>query len=134
MPVLAWEKPETTEEKAPNVFNIGSQELLIILLLVFLFFGPRHLPEVARTLGKGLGDFQRTLRGVEDNVRRASEETIGRASVVPSIFDKNLLDVGPPDPAGAIAGNRATLGPAGPPADATEPEDEEGAGPAVNPS
>lgn len=56
------------------MFNIGSQELLIILLLVFLLFGPRHIPEVARTLGKGLGDVQRAMRGVEDNMRRAASE------------------------------------------------------------
>ncbi len=132
--MLAWEKLQTTEEKAPNVFNIGSQELLIILLLVFLFFGPRHLPEVARTLGKGLGDFQRTLRGVEDNVRRASEETIGRASAVPSIFDKNLLDAGPADPAGGLENARTVAALAGPAPDASEPKDDEGTDPTVNPS
>lgn len=72
------------------MFNIGSQELLLILLLVFLFFGPRHLPGVARTLGKGLGDFQRTLKGVEDNFRRATEETERVARPMASIFDPEL--------------------------------------------
>jgi len=55
------------------VFNVGTQELLLILLLVFVLFGPRHIPDIARTLGKGLGDLQRTLRGVEDSVRRSTE-------------------------------------------------------------
>jgi TatA/E family protein of Tat protein translocase len=53
------------------VFNVGSQELLVVLLLVFLLFGPRHIPEVAHALGKGLGDLRRAIQGVEDNVRRA---------------------------------------------------------------
>jgi TatA/E family protein of Tat protein translocase len=53
------------------VFNVGSQELLVVLLLVFLLFGPRHIPEVAHALGKGLGDLRRAIQGIEDNVRRA---------------------------------------------------------------
>jgi TatA/E family protein of Tat protein translocase len=56
------------------VFNIGTNELLIILVLVFLLFGPRHIPEVARTVGKGLGEIRRTLQGVEDSVRRTTSE------------------------------------------------------------
>ncbi len=53
------------------MFNIGSQELLVVLLLVFLLFGPRHIPEVAHALGKGLGDLRRAIQGIEDNVKRA---------------------------------------------------------------
>jgi len=59
------------------VFNVGSQELLIVLVLVFLLFGPRHIPEVARTLGKGLGELKRTLHGVEESVRRTTTELPG---------------------------------------------------------
>ena len=44
------------------MFNVGSQELLIVLVMVFLLFGPRHIPEVARTLGKGMGELKRTLK------------------------------------------------------------------------
>lgn len=53
------------------MFNVGSQELLVVFLLVFVLFGPRHIPEVARALGKGLGDLRRAIEGVEENVRRA---------------------------------------------------------------
>lgn len=67
------------------MFNIGSQELLVILVLVFLLFGPRHIPEVARALGKGLGDVQRALRGVEENVRRASDELPRGASATQDV-------------------------------------------------
>jgi TatA/E family protein of Tat protein translocase len=67
------------------LFNIGSQELLVILFLVFLLFGPRHIPEVARVLGKGLGDIQRAMRGVEDNVRRAANDIPKLADDGPSL-------------------------------------------------
>jgi TatA/E family protein of Tat protein translocase len=56
------------------VFNIGSQELLVVLFLVFIFFGPRHIPGVAKALGKGMGDVQRAVRGVEDSMRRAADD------------------------------------------------------------
>ncbi len=48
--------------------NIGGSEILLILLLVLLVFGPKQLPEVAKTLGK-------TLKGVRkaaDELRRES--------------------------------------------------------------
>ena len=76
------------------MFNIGSQELLIILLLVFIFFGPRYLPDAARTLGRGLGEVQRALHGVESSVRRATEETVDVGRKLPSIFDADVV----PDP------------------------------------
>ncbi|MBD3161400.1 MAG: hypothetical protein GF346_04255 [Candidatus Eisenbacteria bacterium] len=56
------------------MFNVGSQEILIILLLVFLLFGPRHIPQVANSLGRGLGEIRRTLSGIEDSVRRGASE------------------------------------------------------------
>lgn len=59
------------------MLNVGSQELLILLVLVFLLFGPRHIPEVARTIGKGLGELKRTLHGVEESVRRTTTELPG---------------------------------------------------------
>lgn len=56
------------------MLNVGSQEILIVLVLVFLLFGPRHIPEVAQTLGKGIGELKRTLGGVEEGIRRTASE------------------------------------------------------------
>jgi len=41
------------------MFGIGSAELLVILLVAFLVLGPSHLPKIARTLGKAMGEFRR---------------------------------------------------------------------------
>jgi sec-independent protein translocase protein TatB len=50
------------------MFGIGSMELLVILIAAFLVLGPSHLPKIAKTLGKTMGElrrvsteFQRTL-------------------------------------------------------------------------
>jgi len=41
------------------MFGIGSSEFLVILVVAFLVLGPSHLPKIARTLGKAMGEFRR---------------------------------------------------------------------------
>lgn len=45
----------------------GGPELLIVLFVALLLFG-KKLPEVARNMGKGLTEFKRGIRGVEEDV------------------------------------------------------------------
>ncbi len=48
------------------MFNIGPQELLVILLVALVIVGPQRLPELARTIGRAL----RELRRAQDEVTR----------------------------------------------------------------
>jgi sec-independent protein translocase protein TatB len=41
------------------MFGIGSSEFLVILIVAFVVLGPSHLPKIARTLGKAMGEFRR---------------------------------------------------------------------------
>ena len=55
-------------------FGIGPMELIIVLVLAFLVFGPKRLPEVARSAGRGMREFKDTVSGLdlaEDDDRRA---------------------------------------------------------------
>ena len=47
--------------------NIGWGELLVILVIALLLFGGRRLPEVGRSLGEAIREFQRALHGKSDD-------------------------------------------------------------------
>lgn len=47
------------------MFNIGPQELILVLAVALIVVGPKRLPEMARLLGRGLNE----LRKVQDEVR-----------------------------------------------------------------
>jgi TatA/E family protein of Tat protein translocase len=53
--------------------SIGGPELLLILVLAFLLFGPRRLPEIGRSLGKMMGEFRRATMEFRTGVEREIE-------------------------------------------------------------
>ena len=57
------------------MFDIGLQELIIIFLVALLVFGPKKLPELAKSLGKGLGELKRAFQDVKDQVETEFDET-----------------------------------------------------------
>ena len=46
-------------------FGIGIWEILILLLVLLLVFGPKRLPEMGRSLGKGMREFKDSISGKE---------------------------------------------------------------------
>ena len=50
-------------------FGIGIWELLILLLVLLLVFGPKRLPEMGRQLGKGMREFKESVSGKDDDDR-----------------------------------------------------------------
>jgi len=57
------------------VFDIGLQELIVVFLVALLVFGPKRLPELAKKLGRGLGELKRAFQDVKDHVETEFEET-----------------------------------------------------------
>jgi sec-independent protein translocase protein TatA len=49
-------------------FGISIWELLILLVVLLLIFGAKRLPEMGRSLGKGMREFKDSVTGVEDSV------------------------------------------------------------------
>ena len=82
--------------------SLGSTELLFILVMALVFFGPRKLPQISRSLGKNLADFRRAS---EDFKRTWDREvsieqsdgpgTVVNGAVLPeanSILDREKTD------------------------------------------
>jgi sec-independent protein translocase protein TatA len=47
--------------------NIGPMELLVVGIIALLVLGPKRLPEVGRSLGKGMREFKDSLAGLNDD-------------------------------------------------------------------
>jgi sec-independent protein translocase protein TatA len=58
--------------------SLGMQEIIIIFVLALIIFGPRKLPELGKTLGKGLAEFKKASNELkqtwEDEVRLEKEK------------------------------------------------------------
>ena len=50
------------------MFGLGQWELLVIFLVVLLLFGARRIPEMAQGLGKGIKEFRKAMRDVQEEV------------------------------------------------------------------
>lgn len=63
----------------PGLPSIGAPELLILLAIILIVFGAGKLPEIARGMGKAVGDFRRASEGLDLDERQEEkkEETEG---------------------------------------------------------
>lgn len=55
--------------------NLGAGEILLILLVVLIFFGARKIPELAQGLGKGLREFRKAARDVQNDIESETKVT-----------------------------------------------------------
>ena len=69
------------------MFGLGGMELAAILVIALIVFGPKRLPEIGRTLGKGMREFKSTVGEIED----VKKSTIGQ---VDELKDSLKVDLG----------------------------------------
>jgi sec-independent protein translocase protein TatA len=67
------------------MFNIGPLELIVILVIALLVVGPRRLPEVGRSIGRGIREFRKAQEEVQKTIQSAlNEEPASTARSTPT--------------------------------------------------
>ena len=84
------------------MFGIGMPELLVILVIALLVVGPKRLPDLAKTVGKGMAEFRKATEGATETLK----ETLRVDEIKQDVEDfkesllseKNHDAVSPPPP------------------------------------
>jgi len=56
------------------MLGLGVPELVVILVVALLIFGPGKLPEIGSALGKGIRDFKKAFEGSDEEIKKVEEK------------------------------------------------------------
>jgi sec-independent protein translocase protein TatA len=54
-------------------FNVGPMELIVVLVIALVVLGPKKLPEVGKSLGKGMREFKESISGMGNHDEEPDE-------------------------------------------------------------
>ena len=57
------------------MFGLGVPELIVILVIALVLFGPGKLPEIGSALGKGIRDFKKGFEGHEEDPKKVENSS-----------------------------------------------------------
>jgi sec-independent protein translocase protein TatA len=63
--------------------NIGFPELMVIFVVALLVFGPKRLPELGKSLGKGIAEFRKASTDLKTSIEREIESAGTESSIAP---------------------------------------------------
>ena len=67
-----------------NMTGFGIGEILLIAMLVLIVFGPRRLPEITSTIGKGIREFRKGMNEIQRELEAAGRETQWKSPPAPA--------------------------------------------------
>ncbi|HIK33913.1 MAG TPA: TatA/E family twin arginine-targeting protein translocase [Oscillatoriales cyanobacterium M59_W2019_021] len=77
-----------------NIFGIGLPEMVLILVVALLIFGPKKLPEIGSSLGKAIRGFQDATKDFENEFKREAKRIEEETAPTPvNLPDKNTSTV-----------------------------------------
>ena len=122
------------------MFNVGTPELLVILLVALIVLGPNKLPDAARQVGRFVGEVRRMSSGFQTELRDAMQEPVGtvtgqrRSDPVPKATPAaDLKPVSQVIPDESVAADPSSASPGVPPVDEHGGTDDEAAAAAARP-
>jgi sec-independent protein translocase protein TatA len=59
--------------------NLGATEIILIVLVILVFFGAKKIPELAQGLGKGIREFRKATREVQEDVTEDAKKIDGKS-------------------------------------------------------
>lgn len=54
--------------------NLGATEIILIVLAILILFGAKKIPELAQGIGKGMKEFKKAVRDVEDDIKSTTDD------------------------------------------------------------
>jgi len=54
--------------------DLSFGKILLIVLIIVIFFGAKRIPEIAQSLGKGVKEFKKAVKDVQDDSEKKNEE------------------------------------------------------------
>ena len=72
-----------------SILNFGGPDMMVILLIVFLLFGAKKLPELARGMGKAVKEFSAARDEIERELSEASPSAAMQAKLLNKTSDRS---------------------------------------------